>query len=431
MNAHRLRPGRAGVSHAAVAQVAFLVVWPFGALVSALRRFRQPWAKTVFWLFCVYVGFVFVYADPNKPGGADSARYIMKLTDLYRNPSSLGALVSSFYDPPAGGGAWLDIYQPLTTWLVSRFTEDPRALFGVFAAVFGFFYAENIWLVLGAVNRRVGLVLLIFTLAFSLVNPIWNINGARMWTAAQIFLYGALRYFLKDDRRGLIWSAASILVHFSFALPVAVLYAWLFLPAQVALYLAFYLATSFVHEINLHTVRQSLAFMPQPFQPRIEAYTSDDYAESMKYALGELSWHVKWAGQASRAVVYTWVIALFFLRRRWAQALPGLYRLFLFALLLGGVANLASLIPSGGRFTTVGDMLFLGLFVAIMGQRGVELGLRPLRALCLPPLAYYVVFQIRLGLSYLGVLAFAGNPFLALFYSTQTPIIDYVKSLLL
>lgn len=44
--------------------VLFLLCWPFGALVSALRRLGMPEAKTVIFFFCLYFGFVFIYGDP-------------------------------------------------------------------------------------------------------------------------------------------------------------------------------------------------------------------------------------------------------------------------------------------------------------------------------------------------------------------------------
>jgi hypothetical protein len=421
-----MQPTTAANRRGLITQIALLLLWPFGALVSAVTHFRKPWAKVIFWLFCVYFGYVFVYAEPFGVGGADSARYAEQLVQLNHSPVSLDALVATFYTP---GSNAVDIYQGLVTWLVSLVTDDPRLLFMLFAAVFGYFYTQNLWLIFDTINKKVGWVLLVFMLALALVNPIWNINGARMWTAAQIFLYGNLLYFLKGDRKGLAWSAASILVHFAFLFPVAALFSWLFLPMEANLYFAFYVATAFVHEINLHAVRQSLSFMPEVFQPKVQTYTAESYAEALRQASQQLSWHAVWAPVAGRAVTYAWVIAAFIRRKRWAGEMPGFCRLFLFALLFGGLANLASLIPSGGRFLTVANGLFYALFVAILGQQQVRLQLRPVELLCLPFMAFAIIFQLRMGLDYIGFLVLIGNPFLAIANSPQTPLIHYLKEL--
>jgi hypothetical protein len=259
------------------------------------------------------------------------------------------------------------------------------------------------------------------------MNPIWNINDGRMWTAAQVFLYGCLRYFLKGEWKGLVWSAASSLVHFAFFFPVAALFVWLFLPLDAAVCLTFYLATSLVHEVNLHLLRESLSFMPEVFQPRVAGYTSESYAQKVLDSAQGLSWHTVWAPVVLQAMTYAWVLAAFLRRGRWAPALPGLHRLFVFTLFLAGFSNLASLVPLGGRFLTVTGSLFFALFVCLLGQRRWHLRVKPLELVSIPLLAFSGLFYIRMGLDYAGILAVFGNPVSAPLYGDQTPLISYLK----
>ena len=91
------------------------VIWPFAVLYRSLRDFRTRGSKTLFWLFWVYFGFVFVYADPFT-GGADSARYAAKLIKQYNEPFLWAELLGRFYNTQDG----VDIYQPLVTWIVSK-----------------------------------------------------------------------------------------------------------------------------------------------------------------------------------------------------------------------------------------------------------------------------------------------------------------------
>ena len=121
------------------AWLVFFLIWPFGALIRALRHFRAPQTKTIIWLFCIFFGFVFVIPE-NVPGAADSARYARQLIEAHNQPLSWSYFLSMLY----AEGGFVDIYQPFVTWLVAIFTDNPRILMAIFGAVFGFFYAQNL-----------------------------------------------------------------------------------------------------------------------------------------------------------------------------------------------------------------------------------------------------------------------------------------------
>jgi hypothetical protein len=179
--------------------IIFWLIWPLGAFLSTLSNYRTVTAKFVFWIFCVYIGLTFV-VPINTEGAADSARYASELAVFHSMPFSFQNLWDSFYNSSAN----VDIYQGLVTWIVAFFTGDPRWLFALFAAVFGYFYAQNLWMIFDRIEIRNSLILSLFILGMALINPIWNINGARMWTAAQIFLFGCLLFFLRNEKKGLL-----------------------------------------------------------------------------------------------------------------------------------------------------------------------------------------------------------------------------------
>ncbi len=404
----------------------FFLIWPFGALLRSLRHFRAPEAKTIFWLFCVFFGFVFIYGDPYNELGNDSVRYAMNLIKIHENPLSWNEIIASFYNLEEGV---VDIYQPLVTWLVSLFTGDPRVLFMLFAVVFGFFYAQNLWMIFNTINKKVGLILFVFMMAYALINPIWNINGVRMWTATQLFLFGNLRYFLLNDKKGLIWSASSILVHFSFLFPIAVLAAYIFLPKKDSIFFVFYIVTAFLVEIKLTQVRDLLSFLPDFIQPKVGEYTNEVVAEAYFEKFRQYSWMYIWQANISTWLGYVWIIAIYIRRNYWAIYFPHFRQIFMFALLMGGFANIAAQVPSGGRFLTVANGLFFALFVALLGQRRINLKLRWLEIITVPLMAFVIVFGIRVGFDYMGISTFFSNPVLALFVEDSTPLIEFVKKM--
>lgn len=404
----------------------FFLIWPFAALVTALRRFREPFAKTIFWLFCVYFGFVFVY-DYLTPGKvtADSAYYAEELFKMHENKITFNELTNKFYKVKGE----IDIYQPLITWLVSFITKDPRILFAVFAAIFGFFYSQNLWLIYNRVNKNVGWLLLLLMIYYALINPIWNINGVRMYTAAHIYLYGNLVYFLNGKKSGLLWVIISMLVHFSFTIMVIFCLVFLFIPRNINGLLIFFVFSSLIKEIDIELIRNILIkYIPEIFQPRVEAYLSNDYVNVVRESRQELSWVVRFNGIATRFIIYIWIFLTYVLFKKGVSFKDEINKIFSIALFLGGFAQIMSLLPSGGRFLVLSNSLFLATFILLISNYKISY-YRFLQLLTFPLLLYVILFTVRIGFNFTGFLAFFGNPFLSYFIHDQTALIYLIKQI--
>ncbi len=405
-------------------QIILWFIWPFGALLYALKHFRQPSSKTLCWLFCIYFGFVFIYSDPSV-GGADSSRYAKQLIELHNNPLNFDLFKSLFYTE----GGYPDIYQPIVMWMIALLTDDPRWLFTIFAAVFGFFYVQNLWIIINSLqhSKKASITILLFLLTFALINPIWNINGVRMWTAAQVFIYGILLYILKDNKKGLFWIISSVLFHFSFVLPVLIFIIYLFLPNNLTIFTILFFAASLVREINLSQVRNLLSFVPDFLLPRIETYTNEEYAEIINYSKQALASHVKLANTIGRWLLYFWVFILYFNKKYWQNKYGHIKKLMCFGLLLGFFAQLMAHIPSGGRYMTLVSVILFGVFSLLISDTYISNKLKIFQRLSIPFLAFYCIFLIRIGFDYIGISTFLGNPLTALFTHDETPLIEWVK----
>ncbi len=408
------------------AWIVFWLIWPLGAFLGSIRNYRTITAKFVFWLFCVFIGLTFV-VPRNTEEAPDSARYAAELEILHSMPFSFQSLWDSFYDSSSRN---LDIYKGLVTWIVACFTGDPRWLFALFAAVFGYFYVQNLWMIFDRIEIRNSLILFLFILGMALVNPIWNINGARMYTAAQIFLFGCLLFFLRNEKKGLLWCASSILVHFSFMFPVALLLFYIFLPKRTALLFAFYIVASFVKEINLAQIQNLLYFLPDIFHVKINSYTDVDYALAVaeKENLPK-SIHVVLNTFCTQFFIYFWVITLYFTRKSWFNISPDGESLYNFALFFGGWAQIADSIPSMGRFISIDNNIFFVVLVLIISKINLSPKLNMLAKLTSPLLIFTIIFSFRIGFGYIGPLTFIGNPILASFMENSVPLISYIKSI--
>jgi hypothetical protein len=400
--------------------------WPFGVLINSLFHFRSREAKIVFWLFCIFFGLSFI-VDRNIESLADSKSYAAALVAMHNQPFSFDTLISSLYNPQTGV---TDIYQPIATWLVAIFTGDTRWLFALFAAVFGYFLTQNLWMVFQRIERKVDFILFIFILYFSIINPIWNINGVRMWTAVHIYFYGILQYFLNKNKKALIWCAVSFLFHFSMLFPIALIGLYLILPSKTNLYFVFFIVSAFLKEINLAQVQQALSFLPEIFQYKVAAYTNENYALMVSQGMENAAWHFKLALLFRTYTFYLWVILVYIKRNSWLQGRPQLKMFFDFSLFFGGFAQIASLMPSGFRFMTIAYLSFFTVFVLLLSVRKRPALMKAFAYISLPLIAFVIIFLVRVGTAYFGVLIFIGNPILNFLIPDQTPLIDIVKQFL-
>jgi hypothetical protein len=407
----------------------FSLMWPFGAFIRVMRNFRGQYAQTIFWLFCVYFGFTFFYGDLTELEGADSIRYAKELKYFHDKSFSFSQLFGMLYNPSYG---YTDVYQPLVTWFVALFTDNPRWLFTFFAAIYGFFYTKNLWFIFNKIDnkKRIGILLFIFIMGYALSLPIWYINGVRMWTAVQVYIFGLLSIYLNDNKKGYIWVVVSILFHWSLMLPVVILLVFKYVPKNLMGLIIFFFSGALISEVDLMAVQNNLSFLPEIFQTKVSAYTNEAYAESTNLASNALAWHVLLAGFFGKWVMFIWVFVLYYYRRDWVPNLHRFEQLFAFALFLGGIGLIASNIPSGFRYYSIAKMLFYAVFIMALTQKSFVAKTRLVGMFTIPALGFFVIFMIRTGFNYMGFQTLIGNPIIALFWETKVPLIDFVKGLL-
>lgn len=401
------------------------LVWPFGVLLDALKHYDKPWFKNVLWLFCIFFGFTFIIAEGE--GGADSDRYASWFIQYAHSEYNMAELWRSFY---SAGSNMLDIASPLIMFIVSRVTDDPKILFTVFGLIFGFFYSRNICYILSKVKGNITPLIFVFILTFILINPIWNINGFRMWTAAQLFLFGSLPYFIDGNGKRLIWSFIAVFFHFSFLFPVTILLLFILMGNKLNIYFFFFLITSMVKEIDLQMVRSVLSFLPAFFQPKILAYTNTEYAEATTIGYQMINWYVPYSRKAIGWVIYIMAFFIYFTCKKLLSSRKDMMTLLCFSLLLYGCANLFSLVPSGGRYLDVASSFVFAFFIVFISTYHKTIEMVFIKTLCVPLLLLFLIVSIRMGMDYFGLVTIIGNPLAALLNSESIPLIAEIKSLL-
>lgn len=375
-------------------------------------------------LISFFFGISFVIPEDT---GADSIRYAEQLEQLYKSQTSFNEYSKILYSEES---TKLDVYQPILTWIVSRFTGNYQWLFGFYGIVFGYFWFKSILLIRTYLPIRLNVLIFLSLLFFILINPIWQINGVRMWTAVQAFFYGLLLVQVKGDRKGYIFLILPIFIHFSLSIALAVYTLFRLLPTKnyLVLYII-YILTFFIGEIDFEVLRSYFDLLPGFMQSR-KGYISEDYAEGIKEGLQINSAYLRFYRIVSKYTIVgiiSWIFFKYFFKRSFGES--KITQWFAMALFFSAFSNLASQIPSGGRFYTLSNLIVISCFLLVIVQssRDKILGIleQPLKIILL----FIIIVQIRMGFDYMGIFMIIGNPIVNIFTQDKLPLIDFVKAI--
>lgn len=392
---------------------------PFLAFMQAFWYYRKPWAKNSVWLFTGFFGFTLVVTE-----GKDASRYKDWFLLMGQQDSSLRSFLSALYSYET---QFIDIIQPLISFLLSRVTSNPHILFAAFGLVFGYFYSRNIWYLLERAGHKIRLYNLSLIVTFVLLVGFWQINGFRFWTAAHVFLFGALPYLIEDKRKELWVTALSVLFHFSFMLPFIVFLMYIVLGNRLRLFFYFFLMSFFIYKIDFQIIRNVMLHLPGIFQERTEGYLSENYAETLQEHHFRMSWHAQYCGDALQLAVVALVIVTYFYRKDLITKNTWLVRLFSFSLIFNGIFNILGNVPSVGRFITLGNLFLFGFFFLYF-QHDVNIRRNKIiMRFVLPAILFYCVVAIRSGFDFMSMSTVLGNPFTVMFGSSEKALMDFIK----
>ncbi|MBK7107889.1 MAG: hypothetical protein IPH61_01695 [Bacteroidetes bacterium] len=183
---------------------------------------------------------------------------------------------------------------------LSRFTNSQIALTTVYAFIFGFFYSRNLFFLIDNLKEKWKYGVLFLMIVFSLIVPIWDINGFRMYTAAHLFIYGLLPYLFFGNKKYLWFCAFSPLVHFSFVLPVIVLFIYLLAGNHIHVYFILFILSMIFPVLNLNWFNQNFErYLPEVFIDRTLGYRTENTVILYREGLGiGLQWYALWYGKA-------------------------------------------------------------------------------------------------------------------------------------
>lgn len=400
--------------------VSFFVL-PFSSLVMSLLLYKKKWSRHLFVLFCFYFGYTFVIPAT----GGDSAFYNSVLSDYFSSQISFKSFVDGLFTVET---QQTDLYQPFVTWIVSRFTDDYHVLFAVFGLVFGIFYSKILWFIFDRISYKISGFAIVLFLMLLLINPIWNINGVRMWTALEVYVYGVLLFFFKSKKRGLFYMVLSVVFHISFFIPLVFFVLYSLLPKGKGNFLFYlYCGSILLSNLPLNLLNGIAEHFPDIIRLKLESYTNADYAVDVKENFESSSFFIR---LAVFSLNFSMILSVFFLRFYCIKSLKddfkslNFFNFILFSLIW---TNVFSIIPSGGRFLSFSYILIICFMLINLTEIRSNNQFGYLKMLIIPLFGAFFVYNFRVFLDYQSFSLFYGNFFTSNLFLEQNPIIDYLK----
>lgn len=364
------------------------ILWPFLSFLVALANFSRKEARSVVYIFIIYYGLTFV----NNNVAVDAYRYALGLKANSLLPfSDFFRIIGGLYSDTS-----VDIIEPLISFIVSRFTSDHGLYFGVWAAIFGYFYLNSISLLYEPIRTKQGWNTIILMAFFIMTVPVTMISGVRMWTAAWIFFYGAYRVITEKNPKFLIITFFAAFVHWSFISANAILLIYYLAGNRNMIYIPLAFASFLIPRL-LAPLFSSLALrLGGGLQQRYTNYSSEGYISAVQEGAAQSAWFMR---ITSDLVFYYLIIAVTVIQLRHRSLMDGKSEknLFSFLLLFLAFVNFGMPIPSfGERFMVLFFMFatayLLLYFAKLPGDRIYFLVL-----LGLFPMLLYSVINFRLG----------------------------------
>lgn len=409
------------------AYILFLI-WPFLATATAFKNYKKSWAKNIFWLFCIFYGLTFAMGAESE--GSDIVRYVAEYQELHIEEMTYSSAVEYYQE-----SGEIDVARTIIAIGLSRFTDSQPVLTMFYGILFGFFFSRNLWYIMERLQGRLLPITILLLACFFLSNPIWKINGFRMWTAAHMFIFGLLPFLCEGKARYLWVSFLSLAVHFSMLVPIGVLIGYMMLGNRLYLYFGVFLFTYFFAELDISAFNNVMeAYAPEALQERTSSYrTEGPDRPGMEVASqgGGTRWYASWYGRALRYSIAALLIGLFVTGRKFFAEHKYWMNLFCFVLCMYSAANILTALPSGSRFFTFAEMSALALLILYIQNVPREKVMKRFIIAVSPGLVLFALVAFRIGLYSMSATAILGNPVVAYFmFEEYISLNDFLRSLL-
>ena len=297
-----------------------------------------------------------------------------------------------------------DKYALILQFIVSRFTDNYRWFFALASLI----YTKFFLMFLNEVYNKMGIkpqdfLHYIFIIFLLIVVPFYvGVTGIRFWTALFLFLYFLFKYFDKGGFQTIFSAGLSLFIHYSFIVPVALLFLVHILPIKkfatkilVVISLAIFFISSTTSMLN--NIQRAVSITEGTnIEENVGSYTDADLLEQRKSKSNETNWYVSLRSDSVFYLLIIFFILEFggFLKLKDTIFTSRVYPLIvLFFCLTLLTYHLGSL----GRFKNVFYLLVFSRYAIIYPVANNRKVLKSLSIILLPFLVLYILVSFRGG----------------------------------
>jgi hypothetical protein len=410
------------------------MIWPFGTLLLAIRNFTEKHYRFVILLFSILFGYsVYLYSGDIlrfEQAFAQVLHYSWSdywhlLTHTFSSDKLTGYSQNVVNSKP-------DIFALTLQFITSRFTENPRWFWAILNLIYTYFFIQFLSEVLDEMNWTRSLTQMAFFVYLILIIPYYaGVTGVRMWTAVFIFMYYALKYVKYSQWKYLLFASASIMVHYTMIVPMAILILYKFVPLNriiisllVVLSIGFFLASSNnqilgIIESNLDRIGISV------LEENVEGYLDDDKLSNRQERSGEQNWYVKLKDES----IHYFLVILFIINAfgifKW-EGNEFTKKLFPLLLIFFTLTLMTYNLGSVGRFKYIFYSLCLINYSVLAGLNPDSQSFKVVSRLLLPFLFLHILVYCRALFYWIDPLLIIGNPVVIYLFRSEESLSEFI-----
>ena len=338
---------------------------PVLGIIDAFKNLKSKQARHVIMLFCLCFGFCFSVGTQRTEGSADGISMRIEFEDNKNlSPTEFRSYLSDYFEFDSGAQ---DIYIVTMSYLVGRVTDNYHFFFLALAFVFAFFQLKCLRYFIEEDNFTNSTICIILTCLF-LWNNIYNINGARFWTASWVSIYCIFKLFYDKKPLYLLLAFCTPMIHASFIiLPLILVVAYFIKNFKNTLIILFCISWAFSIVAEDFQIQPFGDInLPYAISRKIDYYSDQQYIQGLSQGTGFF-----WVSQLFKILLRNYVDCLILIialnenNIYNKKAIP----ITRFMLILAITANLGMFIPTfGGRFFVVNYSLIAYSFLVTFGD---------------------------------------------------------------
>ena len=380
---------------------------PVLGLIEAFRDLKSKQARLVVFGFCLCFGLCFTVGSDRAEGSLDG----ISMRQEFEESKDISAgqfanYLSEYFEFDTGDQ---DIYIVAVSYLVGRLTDNYHYFFLTLALVFAFFQLKCLKYFVKEDYFNSSIICIILSCLF-LWNNIFNINGARFWTASWIGLYCVFRIFYDKKPQYLILSLLTPMVHASFVVfPVVLLLGILLGKLDkfwAVLFVISWIFSVFATDFQINPFKN--IELPFLIEKKVEAYTDRDFIESLTKGTG-FYWVSLLFSILSRHFIDLLILLIAInIKKVSSESAKSIVRMMI---VLATLANFGMIVPTlGGRFFSVNIALVAYSFLVSFGDKKYKALI-----LALPLVWFMNLFHLAVNVMSVLDLGFLLSPVISFF----------------